>query len=97
MEASLTWEDVDRVLIAGAFGNYLKPESIVGVGIIPPILLQSISFVGDAALTGAVEAAADASARQEIETLAESVEYVELSSDTRFNERFIQRLSFSTE
>lgn len=95
MEASLTWGDVDRVLIAGAFGNYLKPESIVGVGIIPPELVESIGFVGDAALTGAVEAAADPAAREEIETLAERIEYVELSSDARFNERFIERLSFA--
>ena len=95
MEASLTWDDVDRVLIAGAFGNYLKPESIVGVGIIPPGLLKSIRFVGDAALTGAVEAAVDQATREEIEDLAEWIDYVELSSDARFNERFIQRLSFA--
>jgi uncharacterized 2Fe-2S/4Fe-4S cluster protein (DUF4445 family) len=95
MEAGLSWEDVDRVLIAGAFGNYLKPESIVGVGIIPPALSDSIHFVGDAALTGAVEAAADRAAREEIEALARRIEYVELSSDARFNERFIDRLSFS--
>ncbi|MBN1881493.1 MAG: DUF4445 domain-containing protein [Deltaproteobacteria bacterium] len=95
MEASLAWEDVDRVLIAGAFGNYLKPESIVGVGIIPPGLIGSIHFVGDAALTGAASVVADESAREEIEALAERIEYIELSSDSRFNERFIKRLSFS--
>jgi len=94
MEASLAWEDVDRVLIAGAFGNYLKPESIVGVGVIPPSLTDSIHFVGDAALTGAVEAT-DRAAREEIETLAKRIKYIELSSDARFNERFIERLSFS--
>jgi uncharacterized 2Fe-2S/4Fe-4S cluster protein (DUF4445 family) len=51
--------------------------------------------VGDAALTGAVSAVADTDARREIEALARRIEYVELSSDSRFNERFIERLSFS--
>jgi uncharacterized 2Fe-2S/4Fe-4S cluster protein (DUF4445 family) len=94
LEMGIGWDDVDRVLVAGAFGNYLKAESIVGVGLLPPSLVKKITFVGDAALTGAVDAALSDDARQKIEALALSVRYVELSSDKRFADLFVNSLSF---
>lgn len=94
-EMGIGWDDIKTVLIAGAFGNFLKTESIVGVGLIPKSMEERIRFVGDAALTGAVEAVLDDEAKEGIERLAESIDYIELSSDKRFNDLFIQRLIFS--
>lgn len=94
-EMGIGWEEIKTVLIAGAFGNFLKTESIVGVGLLPKRLRERIRFVGDAALTGAVEAALDDDAKRGIERLAETIDYIELSSDKRFNDIFIKRLSFS--
>ncbi len=94
-EIGIGWGDIKTVLIAGAFGNFLKPESIVGVGLLPKQVGDKIRFVGDAALTGAVEAVVDPAAREGIERLAKSIDYIELSSDKRFNDIFIERLSFS--
>jgi len=93
-EMGIHWEDIDRVLVAGAFGNYLKPESIVGVGMLPAFLEEKIVFVGDAALTGAIEAAVSDGVKEEIEALASRVTYVELSADGRFNDVFISSLQF---
>ena len=95
-ELGIEWDDIKTVLIAGAFGNYLKPQSIVGVGLIPKELKDKIKFVGDAALTGAVEAALDDDAKRGIEQLAKTIDYVELSSDESFNDLFIERLPFGT-
>lgn len=93
-EMGIGWGDIDRVLIAGAFGNYLKRTSIVGVGLLPESLLDKIAFVGDAALTGATDAALSDRARTQIEGLADRVHYIELSSDKRFADLFINSLSF---
>ncbi len=93
-EMGITWDDIDLILVAGAFGNYLKPESIVGVGMLPASLMKKIVFVGDAALSGAVEAAASEAVKHEIDDLSRRVGYVELSSDRRFNDLFISSLSF---
>lgn len=107
-ELGIQWDDIKTVLIAGAFGNFLKPESIVGVGLIPKEMKEKIRFVGDAALTGAVEGVLDKkvdnnnsnirstniSAKRGIERLAENIDYVELSSDKSFNDLFIKRLPF---
>jgi uncharacterized 2Fe-2S/4Fe-4S cluster protein (DUF4445 family) len=93
-EMGITWNDIDLILVAGAFGNYLKPESIVGVGMLPASLADKIVFVGDAALSGAVEAARSDTAKRDIDDLAGRVGYIELSSDRRFNDLFISSLSF---
>jgi uncharacterized 2Fe-2S/4Fe-4S cluster protein (DUF4445 family) len=93
-EMGIGWDGIDRVLVAGAFGNYLKPQSIVGVGMLPASLERKIVFVGDAALSGAVEAARSAGAKQGIEDLAGRVGYIELSADRRFNDFFISSLLF---
>ncbi len=93
-EMGIGWADIDRVLVAGAFGNYLKADSIVGVGMLPASLSKGIVFVGDAALSGAIEAARSVEARKGIEDLARAMSYVELSSDRRFNDLFISSLTF---
>ncbi|MBN2223631.1 MAG: DUF4445 domain-containing protein [Deltaproteobacteria bacterium] len=93
-EMGVQWNDIDRILVAGAFGNYLKPESIVGVGMLPASLVEKIVFVGDAALSGAIEAARSDGAKEGIEDLAGRVDYIELSADRRFNDLFISSLLF---
>jgi uncharacterized 2Fe-2S/4Fe-4S cluster protein (DUF4445 family) len=93
-EMSVGWDDIDRILVAGAFGNYLKPESIAGVGMLPARLAKKIVFVGDAALSGAVEAARSDDVKRDIEELAGTIGYVELSADRRFNDLFISSLLF---
>jgi uncharacterized 2Fe-2S/4Fe-4S cluster protein (DUF4445 family) len=93
-EMGIGWGDIERVLVAGAFGNYLKAESIVGVGVLPTSLSKRIVFVGDAALSGAIEAAQSDEARQGIEDLARRIGYIELSSDKQFNDLFISSLTF---
>jgi uncharacterized 2Fe-2S/4Fe-4S cluster protein (DUF4445 family) len=93
-EMGIRWEEIDRILVAGAFGNYLKTESIVGVGMLPASLKKKIVFVGDAALSGAIEAARTGLAKDGIEALAARVHYIELSADQRFNDFFISSLLF---
>ena len=93
-ELGIEWSDIKTVLIAGAFGNFLKPESIVGVGLIPKVMKERIKFVGDAALTGAVETTLTNDAKKGVEQLSKTIDYIELSSDKHFNDLFIKRLPF---
>jgi uncharacterized 2Fe-2S/4Fe-4S cluster protein (DUF4445 family) len=93
-ERGVSWDDITMVLIAGSFGNYLKGESIADVGLVSESVRDRIHFVGDAALMGAVEAVSSEKTRKEIEILATKINYIELSSDKRFNEHFVRWLSF---
>ena len=44
--------DLDAVLLAGAFGNYIRKESALIIGLLPPVPLERIKAIGNAAGDG---------------------------------------------
>ena len=48
-ELGIEISQIDRVLLAGAFGSFLKPESACKIGLLPAELLEKITAVGNAA------------------------------------------------
>ncbi len=93
--AGCTEADIDTVLLAGAFGSYLRPQSAQRVGLIPPeARLDRVAFVGNAALAGARAALLNVSRRAAAEALAQEVRYVELSGRADFQARFMETMHF---
>ncbi len=70
--------DLKRIIIAGAFGNYIDPLSALSIALIPPISSKRISQVGNAAGVGARAMLCSSSLRREAERLASRLEYLEL-------------------
>lgn len=93
-ERGLTYEDVDRLVLAGGFGSYLTPESAAAVGLIPGELLPVTESVGNAAGAGAVSAAVSHGAREELTQIQKGMRYLELSSHPDFQELYIQHMNF---
>jgi uncharacterized 2Fe-2S/4Fe-4S cluster protein (DUF4445 family) len=85
---------VKTVYLAGAFGNFLKPESALDIGLFPRILGDRIEFAGNAALAGAEMMLASDESWRRANELSERVEVVELSGDDSFQKRFIEDLAF---
>ncbi|MFX0097532.1 MAG: ASKHA domain-containing protein [Candidatus Hodarchaeota archaeon] len=85
-------EDIERVFIAGAFGNYLNPESAKFLGLIPDIPIDKISFVGNTALSGAKMALLSKEVRSVARRLSKSIEYVELTAEPDFKQEFVDSL-----
>ncbi|GAG40188.1 unnamed protein product, partial [marine sediment metagenome] len=56
VEAGLQADDVDRVLVAGAFGTYISVPNAIEIGMFPRIPLSRFQQVGNAAGMGAVQA-----------------------------------------
>jgi len=79
---------VEEILLAGAFGNYVKRESAVAVGLIPALPVERIRSIGNAAGVGAKLALAAHPMRERAEELVGRVEYVELSRRPDFHMRF---------
>ena len=46
-------KDVERLYLAGAFGNYINPSNAIKIGMLPEISLEKIERVGNAAIEGA--------------------------------------------
>lgn len=87
--------EVDRVLLAGAFGSRLKPASALRVGLIPDGIPEDrISFVGNAALSGTRLSLLNEELRQEAEILARETRYIELSGRLDFQMAFADGMEF---
>jgi len=85
-------KDIDRVFIAGAFGNYINPENAKIIGLIPDVPTEKIKFVGNTAVTGAKIALTSKEMRKKAEQIANKVRYLELANDPDFNQEFIKAL-----
>ncbi len=84
---------VDRILLAGAFGNYIDVKYAMTLGMIPDCDLARVRSVGNAAGTGARIALLSGKARAEIETVIRRVEKVETAIAPRFQEYFVAAMS----
>ena len=52
-DAGIEFGEIDKVIIAGAFGSYIDPKNVINIGMFPNISLKKISQVGNAAGVGA--------------------------------------------
>ena len=90
----ISMTDIQTVLLAGAFGNRLSPESACEIGLLPPVLLKKIQPIGNAAGEGAKRCALNREAFEKSRILAEETEFLELASMPEFQIEYINRLDF---
>jgi uncharacterized 2Fe-2S/4Fe-4S cluster protein (DUF4445 family) len=83
-------QEIEQVIIAGAFGSYISVASAVTIGMLPSLPLDRFRQVGNAAGTGARLALISASKRNEAWTIASRVKYIELAAAPNFTQTFIQ-------
>jgi uncharacterized 2Fe-2S/4Fe-4S cluster protein (DUF4445 family) len=84
--------EIDRVIIAGAFGTYLDVDSAVSIGMFPSLPLDRFHQVGNAAGSGARMALVSRSKRAMAQALARKVGYIELATAPRFMHVFAQAM-----
>ncbi len=87
-------QDLDKVIIAGQFGAHLPAESLIGLGILPEEVKDKLVYVGNSSKTGAYMALMSVEARKEMENLAKSIDYMELSASEGYEELFTRCLLF---
>ena len=87
-------EQIDTVLLAGAFGNYMDPGSACRIGMIPPCLEHKIRPIGNAAGAGAKLSALSGEEFSYAQDLAENTEFLELASMPQFQDSFVDFLCF---
>ncbi|MEG1478752.1 MAG: ASKHA domain-containing protein, partial [Clostridiales bacterium] len=87
-----TLDDVKEVLIAGAFGSYIRETSGLTIGLFPELPNGKIKFIGNAASEGARLALVSQEERKLCEELARKSEYIELSSRMDFQDEYVMAL-----
>ena len=90
-------EEIEEVLIAGAFGNYMSPESACAIGLIPRAFLGRIQTVGNAAGSGALLCALNEASLRRTVSMVQKTEFLELASNPEFQDRFVDALNFPEE
>ena len=90
----LTENDLDEIIIAGAFGFHLKAESLKTISLIPPAYNGPVRFVGNSSLAGAARMVLTPSAVDELNAIAAETEVLELGFDPQFQTVFVRHLAF---
>ena len=89
--------DIQKVYLAGAFGNYLNPASACRIGMIPPVLEDRIVPIGNAAGEGAKLCVLSQAEFEYSKQLSAKTEFLELASMPHFQDCYVDALEFSEE
>ena len=93
-QRGVTADDIASVELAGGFGNYLSPENVVRIGMLPRACLSKIRPLGNAALAGASMLALDGENWRKLAEIPEKCRYLELSGRDDFSRAFTDSLTF---
>jgi uncharacterized 2Fe-2S/4Fe-4S cluster protein (DUF4445 family) len=88
----LSISDIERVLIAGAFGSFLDIEQAITIGLLPDLPRECFYFVGNGSLLGVKAAVCSVDVMEEREKIANMMTNFELSETPRFMEHYISSL-----
>lgn len=94
MKSGQEGSQVDEVLLAGAFGNFLNIEQALLIGLLPTWAKGKVRMIGNAAGEGAKMALLSVEKRVEAAEIARSVEFLELAGTREFQENFVKALLF---
>ena len=93
-ELGIEISQIDKVLLAGAFGSFLKPESACRIGLLPAELLAKITAVGNAAGSGAKMMACSKEEFARTDELISHIEFIELAALPDFQREFAKNMRF---
>ncbi|MFB0555933.1 MAG: ASKHA domain-containing protein, partial [Phycisphaerae bacterium] len=86
--------DIGHILLAGAFGNYIRKESALRIGLLPTVPVEKIRFVGNAAASGAQMILLNRQCRDKARELARKIEYVEIAHEPQFQDVYADSMPF---
>ena len=87
-------EEVEEVVIAGAFGSFLNVENAIAMGLFPELPNAQYRQVGNAAVIGAKWMLISRQARQRAEKIAGNTTYNELTTYPKFSRKFALGMLF---
>jgi len=92
--ASLTFDDLDALFLAGGFGNYIDTENAISIGMLPSEMQERIISLGNTSGTGALLALKSLNFDKVIDQVRQKTTYIELSDDDNFTLDFVMNMGF---
>jgi uncharacterized 2Fe-2S/4Fe-4S cluster protein (DUF4445 family) len=90
--AGMTFDQLEKIYVAGGFGNYLNIEKAVGIGLLPDIPREKIEFVGNSSLMGARMALLSYHVFEKAIGISQSITNIELSKFALFADEYMASL-----
>lgn len=87
-QVGLEFSDLEEIVVAGAFGRHINPQSAMTLGMLPDLSLSVYRAIGNSSLRGAEKVLLDDAARRECEKIVSSITYLELNVNQEFMIRF---------
>lgn len=87
-------EDIDELILAGAFGNYIDKKSAVLIGLLPKIDPWKILSGGNTACTGTSLVLFSKEERQAASSISNQVQHIELATCRNFQEEYMKAMFF---
>jgi uncharacterized 2Fe-2S/4Fe-4S cluster protein (DUF4445 family) len=92
--AGASEDDLSEILLAGAFGNYIRVESAIRIGLIPCVPRDKVVSIGNAAGTGARLALLCEQEMQTARELARKAEHLELAVSPDYQSELMECMMF---
>lgn len=94
-ELGMGEDDIDTVMLAGAFGNYIKRESALRIGLLPQVGVERVVPIGNAAGVGCCMALLSGEERVRAQRIAGATGHIELSRNEDFQDFYITAMTFA--
>jgi uncharacterized 2Fe-2S/4Fe-4S cluster protein (DUF4445 family) len=86
--------DIHKIIIAGAFGNFIHKESAVAIGLIPSLPMNKIVSAGNTAGAGVSMTLMSDKEMELAKSVPTRVQHIELASCSDFQDEYMKALAF---
>lgn len=93
-EAGVSLEQVDALILAGAFGNYIDIDNALSIGLLPNINREKIISIGNGAGQGVQSLLLDKSYRFRAKKISENCTHISLAENKKFTEEYMKNMNF---
>ena len=90
----MTFEDIERIIIAGGFGKFINLEKAVKIGLFPELDFKKFIYVGNSSLLGARLVSFSKDLMKEAERISNMMTHIELADNVNFMNEFIAACFF---
>ena len=88
-EVGFTFDDVQKVYIAGGFGKFLNIEKAITLGMLPEMPREKFEYMGNTSVIGTYLCLLSRKMRAEAEDISQKMTYLELSVSNSFMDEYM--------
>lgn len=93
-KAGVSLEQIDALILAGAFGNYIDIDNALSIGLLPNIDREKILSIGNGAGQGVQTLLLDKTYRLRAKQISENCTHISLAENKKFTEEYMKNMNF---